>query len=358
MIHKQIFSTVDPQAFLELLEGAKRVILSTHKQSDGDGLGAACALYHALKQTGCKVRILTVDKISPRYKFLLPQEKNAVQNFDSPHELVEASTDLGIVLDTHEPRMLEPLYTHLKERCQRLVFVDHHPLSPQRLRSLEVGSLVCPQAASVGEVVFGLLQRMQMEITPEIAQALYVSILFDTRFFRYIKDSHISHMIAAELLPLIPQPETVHRNLFSTNNVEKIAFLSKVLGELKFHQEGRIAVSYISLGDLEKHRVSFEESIDVIEIIMGLSSIECVVVFREEGLNKWRVSLRTYNSQLNLQKTAAAIGGGGHLHSAGAEIKGNYQESYEKLIHLLQGQIQELKEDQNEVCLIHKDSVS
>ena len=49
---------------------AKHIVLSTHRQCDGDGLGAQLALFHALKATGREVEIINVDPTPKKYRFL------------------------------------------------------------------------------------------------------------------------------------------------------------------------------------------------------------------------------------------------------------------------------------------------
>ena len=46
-------------------------MLSTHKSSDGDGLGSEIAMYHALKKLGKSAFFIHSDKIPARYHFLI-----------------------------------------------------------------------------------------------------------------------------------------------------------------------------------------------------------------------------------------------------------------------------------------------
>ena len=58
--------------FKQLIMDSKRILISTHVQPDGDGLGAEVALYHYLKRARKSVRIYNPDLLPKRYKFLDP----------------------------------------------------------------------------------------------------------------------------------------------------------------------------------------------------------------------------------------------------------------------------------------------
>ena len=59
--------------FKTLIGDAKRILISTHVQPDGDGLGAEVALYHYLKRARKSVRIYNPDLLPKRYQFLDPE---------------------------------------------------------------------------------------------------------------------------------------------------------------------------------------------------------------------------------------------------------------------------------------------
>jgi phosphoesterase RecJ-like protein len=54
----------------ELIKKSQKIILSTHRQCDGDGLGAELAIYYALKKIQKDVRIVNVDSTPRKYRFL------------------------------------------------------------------------------------------------------------------------------------------------------------------------------------------------------------------------------------------------------------------------------------------------
>src|SRR4051812_35160546 len=107
---------------IEKIKSAQSVILSTHTQPDGDGIGSQLGLYWALKKIGKQVRIVNVDDIPKKYDFL------------DPHKIIETQkslkaplghADMTLIFDTNDPELLLDLWPSLQKASKQIVFVDH-----------------------------------------------------------------------------------------------------------------------------------------------------------------------------------------------------------------------------------------
>ena len=54
----------------EVINAAERIMLTTHENPDGDGLGSESGLYHHLVETGKDVRIINYSALPEDYEFL------------------------------------------------------------------------------------------------------------------------------------------------------------------------------------------------------------------------------------------------------------------------------------------------
>ncbi|MEM7646059.1 MAG: DHH family phosphoesterase, partial [Pseudomonadota bacterium] len=201
---------------------ADSILLTTHRQCDGDGLGSELAMYHALVKMGKNVRILNVDATPKKYNYLAPDQY--IQCFDAPHDPLE-KMDLALVFDTNDKRLIEPLYEEIEEKCARIIFVDHHPILAEGPAPTS-DSIINIRAASTGELTFDLIESLKVELDAQIARALYTSIVFDTQLFRYIRNSSRSHEISAYLLQYEKKPTEVHRKLFGNFTAPKLKFVA------------------------------------------------------------------------------------------------------------------------------------
>jgi phosphoesterase RecJ-like protein len=298
---------------------AQTIILSTHRQCDGDGLGAQLALFHALSSAGKKVRIINVDSTPRKYRFLEPDRW--IQYFDSNPDL-PSSTDLVLIFDTNDERLVEPLYSELRPKAEILVFVDHHPiLSKGPHPSKE--SWIDTSSASTGEMAYRLIKELNIPINREVARCLYTSITFDTQLYRFVRNSSTSHRIAAEMIDLGIDTEEIHRHLFGNQTVKKMAFLARTLAQIEYFCEGKLALVKLSDSDLFHYNLEPDESRDVIDILMNIETLEAAALFREEARDQYKVSLRS-KGKIEVLSVAENLGGGGHIHASGAFVKGNY----------------------------------
>lgn len=323
-------NSLNVDSLAKSVQQAHSILLTTHKQCDGDGLGAGLALYHALKKTGKQVRMLCVDAVPKKYDFLEPRKYLEV--FEAPHEPL-TSTDLALIFDTNDKRLVEPLYSDLEKSCKTILFVDHHPVLNQGPEPT-VGSFIDTRAASTGEIAYFLIKSLGIRLDEKIAKALYTSIAFDTQLFKYVKNSATSHLIAAELLEHLKQAEEIHRHLFSTHTIEKIAFLSKVLGEVEYFGDGKVAILKLRAKDLLDHNLDMDDSRDVIDMLMNINSLQAAGLFREDAPNEYKLSLRS-KGRMEVLSIAENFQGGGHMFAAGATLYGKYPDIKKQVVDLL-----------------------
>ncbi len=294
-------------------------MLSTHRQCDGDGLGAELGVYHALKKMGKNVKVINVDKTPRKYRFLSPDQH--IQYYETNAELPD-NIDLTLIFDTNDERLVEPLYSAIKPKSKIIAFIDHHPIL-NRGPKPSVESFIDIKAASTGEIAFNIVKGLGVPLDKDISRCFYTSIAFDTQLFRFIRNSARSHEIAAELLHQKIDINDVHRHLFGNQTVQKMAFLAKALGQIEYYCEGRLAVLKLKDADLFHYNLDPDDSRDVIDMLMNIETLEAAALFREDSDNKYKLSLRS-KGKIEVLEVAESLGGGGHVFASGASISGDY----------------------------------
>jgi len=317
------------KAMVEKLRSAHSVVLSTHRQCDGDGLGAQLALLHGLGKLGKLARIINVDLPPRKYGFLNTDQ--LVEIF-VPGKTKLEQTDLALILDTNDGRLLEPLFSELSKSANQTLFIDHHPILSVGPAPSE-GSLIDTRAASTGELCYYILKELGVEFDANIARALYTSIVFDTQLFRYMKSNAGSHRIAAELLTFEKSPEEIHRHLFATYTVDKMRFLINALDAVEYLCDDRIAFVPLRTVILpqEELRWDRDESGDVIDQVMNITSVEVAALLREDAPGVFKLSFRSKGAA-EVLSLAESFGGGGHRYASGAYVNGVYEELRERVV--------------------------
>lgn len=286
------------------------------------------AMYFALKNNGKNVRIVNVDETPRKYRYLHPDQY--ITYFDQ-NENLKIEADLCLIFDTNDERLVEPLFSKaFKPGCHQIVFVDHHPILKSGPHP-GADSMIDTTAASTGELAYRMIKELGYELDVNIARALYTSITFDTQLYRYIRNSPNSHRIAAELLQFPIDPTVVHRHLFGNQTVQKMAFLAKALGQIEYFCEGQLAILKLRDADLFHYNLEPDESRDVIDMLMNIETLEAAALFREDSPSEYKVSLRS-KGRIEVLSVAESIGGGGHVHAAGATVHGLYDEMKLKIV--------------------------
>ncbi len=250
-----------------------------------------------------------------------------------------------LIFDTNDRRLLEPLWATLESKCKEILFVDHHPVlntGPEPT----AGSFIDTTAASTGEIAFFLIKALGIHLDEKIARALYTSIAFDTQLFKFVKNSCNSHLMAAELIGFVPRSEEIHRHLFSTHTKEKVAFLALAFGQIEYFHQGQIAVLKLKIKDIDDHNLEMDDSRDVIDMIMNITSLEAAALFREDKKNEYKMSLRS-KGRIEVLGVAEAFHGGGHMFAAGAYITGDYAGIKKTVVEMLSSRLDDNEPDTN-----------
>ena len=302
------------EALVQQLKLASSVVLTTHRHCDGDGLCAELAFFYGLRQLGKQVWIINPDRPPKKYAFLQTDQLVSVYDGKIPR------AEIGLVFDTNDRRLVEPLISDLEHSGARVLFVDHHPVL-QNGPPPSTGSIIDVTAASTGEMAYRLLQALGVSMTAEIARALYTSVVFDTQLFRFVKSDARSHLMAADLLRYEREPEAIHQALFATYTVEKMSFLARALASVDYLAGGRVALLQVSSADAFQQGLDPDEIADILDLVMNIECVEAAALLREDAPDVYKLSLRS-KGVVRVLPLAENFGGGGHPFAAGAYLKG------------------------------------
>lgn len=331
--------------FLELkasIVKAERILISTHAQPDGDGLGAETALYHYLKAAGKEVRIFNPDPLPPRYGFLDPT-RSFLRN-PAPSETWDRF-DLWIIVDTNDPRRLGAAWNELKHRAERIVFLDHHSDSakaaPNPLYPPHARLVLKDESSSIGELLYQLFIDMRLaELDFSMAVGLYVSVMTDTNSFRYARTTPESHRIAAHMIQLGVNTEEVYQQIYSTKELSHVQLMGILLQNTKTSPDGKLAWMELKKDLRDRFRASADDTLSFLNNLLVLRNAEVICIFREEDdQTTTRVSIKS-KGRVVVNEAAVEFGGGGHDFEAGAAIRAPFHEAVEHVTTRLSALIQ------------------
>ncbi len=297
-----------------LLLSAKRVVLTTHVNADGDGAGSQAALAAWLVARGIEARIANPTSFPDVYRYLLPPGAALFDPGEGRSSAAGEGADLVAVLDTSEGKRIGRIGALLERR--KVVLLDHHPPVDNGIRA--DAALQDAGACATGELIFDLLAVVAGDApwAPGIARALYAAIVTDTGSFRFSNTTPRAHAIAAELLRRGVQPEDEYRRLYGRVPFKRINLLRAVLERLELDPELPIAWISIPHSVMTDFEATSEDLEGLIDYARDIENTEAALLFRETVEGGTKVSLRS-NGIVDVNAIARQFGGGGHIKASG-----------------------------------------
>jgi phosphoesterase RecJ-like protein len=307
------------------LRGAEKLLLTTHEGPDGDALGSLLAMHGILLQLG---------KDSAMY--MSPEE------FPLPYEYREMHFDglLGAPPDDIGERVVVFLdcgnidrmpVDFLKDDGSHIVNIDHHHDNTL----FGTVNLVVPEASCTAEIVFDLSKELGAEITPEIADALYVGLVTDTGRFMYENTTPRAHHMAAELIQAGVEPHRVYRKLFEDLPYRRLQLLQRALASVERLDDGALTIAHLTKPDFVDTGALETDSEGIVDHMRAVEGTAVASLVREllaPERDGWRkVSLRATDGRVDVSRIAREMGGGGHPQAAGFSTDMPYRELVEKL---------------------------
>lgn len=296
------------------ITASNKILLIIHENPDGDTLAAASVLYQILKNLGKIPAMVCKDPVPRPFLFLPAME--AVKS-----DMLFGDFETIIVIDCGDMRRTG-FPDRLKEFSKKkkiLINIDHHPKND--LHKIANLNLVDYKASSTAEIIWDLLQRVEIEIDKSIATALLTGLYTDTGGFKHSNTTPKTLKIAAELLRRGAKIKLITQNVSLNKSISAMKLWGIALSRLQYNHY-QISTSVITREDLNCCGASDDDIAGVVNLINTVPNSRAAILFYETADNKIRASLRTENDKIDISRLAAIFGGGGHKKASGFCIEG------------------------------------
>ena len=291
----------------KVIDGAESIALACHVTPDGDALGSMLALHHVLLAAG---RTSVASFPEP---FVVGPHYRDIPGLDllTPPERFPARPEVMVTFDCGALSRLGSLRA-AAEVAGELVVVDHH-ISNERYGTINV---VDPDAAASGVVVRRLIERLGLPLDQRSACCLYIALVCDTGRFQYETTTPAVFDLAAELLGFDIPVAKISRALFEEHRFAYLQLLAEAIAAAELVREQSFVWTAVTQDMLRRHDVTVEEVEGLIDIVRRTAEADVACVLKEEADGSIKVSLRSVGAA-DVQRVAAAHGGGGHRFAAG-----------------------------------------
>jgi phosphoesterase RecJ-like protein len=311
-------TTTELAAVADAIRERERFLLTTHENPDGDALGSLLSTKLAFDQLGKdSVMVLYGDAPLPgEYQFMPLAELRRRW----PDDVSERSL---VALDcANESRIADP---DILGRVPFAINVDHHH---DNTRFGDV-NLVVADASSTSEILRDLFDELGVELTPGIAEPLYIALVTDTGRFQYANTTPKALRLAADLVEAGADVHRIFQGVYESVQFAKLKLLARALDRAQVYEGGRIVVSYLLRTDFAEVGAAEPYSEGIIDYLRAVEGADMAVLIREpprmDGPTR-RVSLRASIDELDVSAIARKSGGGGHRQAAGFSSEASIDE--------------------------------
>ena len=287
----------------------------SHVRPDGDTLGSALALFHALNNLGIKAKVFCDDTVPSRFFFL--------KSAELVEKVISGEFSAMLAIDCADITRLGNLAEQFLKH-KNTYTLDHHISNTRYAKE----NLVIDNASNC-ENVLALIESLGADITTEMANLLAMGMMTDTGNFRHKNVTSNTMHSVAKLIDKGADLNTINYNMFSKQSKNRAKLFGLTMSKIRYFLDNRFAVASVLEKDITLSGAKKDETEGFIDFVMGIEGVEVGACILEMDKNKYKISFRSKGTDVN--EVAGTFGGGGHVLASGCQIQGEYEEVVDKI---------------------------
>lgn len=290
---------------IEYVDNLKNdIIITGHKNADYDSMCSSLALALILKKFGKNVKVY-IEKSSI----------NKIKYFNVNDLLIDdfKIKDFSlIILDLNRISRLPDEVQKKYNNAANVINIDHHNGNSTNADFIYSDE----QISSTSEIIYNLAKSLNIVIDKQIAELLYVGIVSDTNSFsnNCTKDTF---QIVGDLLSFKIDANYLTNKFYLEKTSSELEVISEMIKNIKYD-----TFHYVEL-NMKIEPYNKVEYIDIskkcIPTLLSNNEITVLIVIMNYG-NKIKGEIRS-KGNINVEKLATLLIGGGHTNAAGFSNK-------------------------------------
>lgn len=307
------------QQIADVIKNLKSATIFTHTRPDGDTLGSALALYHALKQLNIRCEICN-DCVIPEKFLFLEELKNVVKTptFDA---------EAYIAVDSSDENRLGTLCDVFLQGARKKITVniDHHISNTKYAKF----NFVRTRAANCQNMA-DLMPLLGVTLNKDIADALLLGLLTDSGNFSHSDVDGDTFRTAAILADVGADINAINYNMFKKQSKARAALYGDTMSAIRYLLDDKLAIITITRAALEKYNADQSVTEGFVDFPLSVDGVEVAAAILEVKYRQYKISLRS-KGKANVNAIASVFGGGGHILASGCMMFGDLEEIIDKL---------------------------
>lgn len=296
----------------------------THRRPDGDTIGCAAALCRGLRSRGKQAVIFENAQFTPKFQPYL----DGLTAAQIPADATLISVDIATA-------GLFPF--NWPENAGEIVLaIDHHGSNTGFARA----TCLHPEVAACGEIIFSLLELLEIDMDKAMADAIYMAISTDTGCFRFSNTTPNTLQCAARCMQLGADTVSINKIMFMTRRFNRLQLESYLTKTAEFYHDGAVCICALPNAIRAQLALTEDDIDDISGFPRDIEGVRIGAMLREEETGKGKISLRTAPG-VNASEICGKLGGGGHAAAAGAAVAGGIDGAREAILSAISAYLTE-----------------
>ncbi|TXB68868.1 DHH family phosphoesterase [Phaeodactylibacter luteus] len=301
---------------LKALLGTPRdIVITTHRNPDGDAMGSSLGLYHFLNKGGHTVRVITPSEYPEAFAWMPDAERITIYDLDPEYsEELVGRADLIFCLDFNALDRIDKLGELVGPAKAEKVMIDHH-LYPEGFADFVLSDT---SASSTCELVFDFVHLLgqEQELDDVIGACLFTGIITDTGSFRYSTSPKLYRTVA-NLVELGVDDYKVQDYINNSLREKHLKLLGHCLNNrMEILPEYHTGIIYLTKKDYEDFDIQRGDTEGIVNYLLKVKEVK-MAAFITEQPTIVKISLRS-KGDFSVQEIARKhFKGGGHQNASG-----------------------------------------
>ena len=325
------------------LATAEKIVITSHKNPDGDAVGSILALFHFLRLLNYEVHAILPNNYPDFLSWL--DENDDIRIFSKNREICREliiNADVIFCLDLNALSRLDEMEEPVRQSAGIRIMIDHHPFPAPDFTHI----ISTTNTSSTAELIYQFISKLNASITinKSIAEAIYVGIMTDTGSFSFSCNFEQTYLVVANLIKSGIDVAKIHQLVYDTYSEDRMKLLGYCLSQrLEVINDLSTAYIYLTKDDLKMFNYRMGDTEGVVNYALALKGINLAILLTERN-GYIRMSFRSKGNFSVNELARIHFDGGGHKNAAGGNSYFPMNETINNLLEILNEYKNQLKE--------------
>ena len=298
-----------------LLAEPKQILITTHRNPDGDAIGSSLGLLHYLNKLGHTTKIVAPSEYPDLLAWLKGAEDIIIYDND-PADTEEAvkAADIIFCLDFNSLDRIDKVGDLVRKRDCTKIMIDHH-LYPDDFAHYTLSDTT---ASSTSEMIFDFVEALEDKelIDKVIGECVFTGILTDTGSFKYSTSPKLFRIVS-ELLALGVDDYKLQDLIFNSMTEKQLRLLGHCLdNRMEILEEYKTGIITLTKDDYSHFDIQRGDTEGIVNQLLKIKNVK-MAAFITEQPTIVKISLRSKGDFSVQQIAQKHFKGGGHKNAAG-----------------------------------------